>query len=149
MALTLMPHAPKLCTTLYFVSSILDVADGKAARALDQTSKFGAVLDMVTDRSAASLEWWRSTMPSLAIGPRRRAAPCRSDGAEADCGARLPPPAPVRCSTACLLCFLAIANPSYALVFQFLIALDFASHYMHMYRCGRFDTAGYLLPSVD
>lgn len=28
-----------------------------------------------------------------------------------------------------------MANPSYALVFQFLIALDFASHYMHMYRC--------------
>jgi phosphatidylglycerophosphate synthase len=40
-----------------------------------------------------------------------------------------------RCATACLLCFLAMANPSYALVFQFLIALDFASHYMHMYRC--------------
>lgn len=52
MALTLMPHAPKMCTVLYFISSILDVADGKAARALDQTSKFGAVLDMVTDRCA-------------------------------------------------------------------------------------------------
>jgi len=45
-----MPYHPKICTALYFTSSILDVADGKAARALGQTSKFGAVLDMVTDR---------------------------------------------------------------------------------------------------
>lgn len=45
-----MPSHPKLFTALYFLSSILDVADGQAARALKQTSKFGAVLDMVTDR---------------------------------------------------------------------------------------------------
>lgn len=41
-----------------------------------------------------------------------------------------------RCTTACLLCFLSSAYPDYATVFQFLITLDFSSHYMHMYRSG-------------
>jgi CDP-diacylglycerol--inositol 3-phosphatidyltransferase len=45
-----MPYHPKMCTLLYGVSCLLDAVDGMAARALDQTSKFGAVLDMVTDR---------------------------------------------------------------------------------------------------
>ena len=35
---------------LYFLSYALDAADGAAARALGQTSAFGAVLDMATDR---------------------------------------------------------------------------------------------------
>jgi len=38
-----------------------------------------------------------------------------------------------RCTTACLLCYLSSAYPDYALYFQFLIALDFSSHYMFMY----------------
>lgn len=38
-----------------------------------------------------------------------------------------------RCTTSCLLVFLATAMPRWAIVFQGLIALDFASHYMHMY----------------
>jgi len=33
----------------------------------------------------------------------------------------------------CLLCFLASAYPRLALVFMFLISLDFSSHYIHMY----------------
>lgn len=82
-----MPIHPKACTVLYFVSCILDAVDGQAARALNQTSKFGAVLDMVTDR----------------------------------------------CATACLQTFLAITYPRWTLFFQFLITLDFSSHYMHMY----------------
>jgi len=86
-ALHFMSYHPKYCTVLYCVSCLLDAVDGQAARALNQTSKFGAVLDMVTDR----------------------------------------------CTTAGLLCFLSSAYPSWALLFQFLIALDFSSHYMHMY----------------
>ncbi|KAK0503170.1 phosphatidylinositol synthase [Armillaria luteobubalina] len=82
-----MSYHPIYSSILYGISSILDVADGYAARALNQSSKFGAVLDMVTDR----------------------------------------------CATSCLLCYLASAYPTYAVLFQFLIALDFASHYMHMY----------------
>ncbi|KAG7535955.1 hypothetical protein FFLO_03553 [Filobasidium floriforme] len=82
-----MPYHPKACTLLYGVSCLLDAVDGMAARALNQTSKFGAVLDMVTDR----------------------------------------------CTTSCLLCFLAAGYPRYALLFQGLISLDFASHYIHMY----------------
>jgi len=87
MSLHYMSYHPKYCTVAYCVSQLLDAVDGHAARALGQTSKFGAVLDMVTDR----------------------------------------------CTTSCLLCYLSSAYPEYALVFQFLITLDFSSHYMHMY----------------
>jgi CDP-diacylglycerol--inositol 3-phosphatidyltransferase len=38
-----------------------------------------------------------------------------------------------RCTTACLLVFLASAWPRWSIVFQGLISLDLASHYMHMY----------------
>ncbi|WVR03674.1 hypothetical protein IAU60_000669 [Kwoniella sp. DSM 27419] len=86
-SLVYMPEHPKVCTALYATSSLLDAVDGQAARALGQTSKFGAVLDMVTDR----------------------------------------------CATACLMTFLAQTYPSFALLFMFLITLDFSSHYMHMY----------------
>ncbi|KAF9392536.1 CDP-diacylglycerol-inositol 3-phosphatidyltransferase [Podila verticillata] len=82
-----MPSHPKTCMLLYSISCLLDAVDGQAARYYDQCSKFGAVLDMVTDR----------------------------------------------CTTACLLCYLASAYPTYAVLFQFLIALDVSSHYMHMY----------------
>ncbi|RDB21505.1 CDP-diacylglycerol--inositol 3-phosphatidyltransferase [Hypsizygus marmoreus] len=87
LSLHFMTYHPKYCTLAYVVSCLLDAVDGQAARALNQTSKFGAVLDMVTDR----------------------------------------------CTTSCLLCYLASAYPSYAILFQALIALDFSSHYMHMY----------------
>jgi len=49
-----MSYHPKYCTLLYGVSCLLDAVDGQAARALEQTSKFGAVLDMVTDRYVPS-----------------------------------------------------------------------------------------------
>lgn len=49
-----MSSHPIWCTTLYVVSCLLDAVDGQAARALGQTSKFGAVLDMVTDRYVAA-----------------------------------------------------------------------------------------------
>jgi CDP-diacylglycerol--inositol 3-phosphatidyltransferase len=45
-----MSYHPKYCTIAYVISCLLDAVDGQAARALGQTSKFGAVLDMVTDR---------------------------------------------------------------------------------------------------
>lgn len=38
-----------------------------------------------------------------------------------------------RCTTACLLVFLSSAWPRYALIFQGLISLDLASHYIHMF----------------
>lgn len=49
-----MSYHPKYCTLLYGLSCLLDAVDGPVARALGQTSKFGAVLDMVTDRCAFS-----------------------------------------------------------------------------------------------
>lgn len=82
-----MPLHPRTCTALYSVSCLLDALDGYAARAYEQSTKFGAVLDMVTDR----------------------------------------------CTTSCLLVFLAQAFPRWSIVFQGLISLDLASHYMHMY----------------
>lgn len=82
-----MPLHPRTCTLLYSISCLLDALDGYAARYYNQSTRFGAVLDMVTDR----------------------------------------------CTTACLLVFLASAFPRWSIVFQGLISLDLASHYMHMY----------------
>ncbi|KAK3320747.1 hypothetical protein B0T19DRAFT_430350 [Cercophora scortea] len=82
-----MPLHPRSCCLLYSISCLLDALDGYAARLFSQSTRFGAVLDMVTDR----------------------------------------------CSTASLITFLASAFPRWAIVFQILISLDLASHYMHMY----------------
>ncbi|KAI1328049.1 CDP-diacylglycerol-inositol 3-phosphatidyltransferase-like protein PIS [Xylariaceae sp. FL0255] len=82
-----MPLHPRTCSLLYSISCLLDALDGYAARHFNQSTRFGAVLDMVTDR----------------------------------------------CTTSCLLVFLSSAFPRWAIVFQGLISLDFASHYMHMY----------------
>lgn len=82
-----MPLHPRTCSFLYSVSCLLDAVDGHVARIFQQSTRFGAVLDMVTDR----------------------------------------------CTTSCLLVFLSSAFPRWAIVFQGLIALDFSSHYMHMY----------------
>jgi CDP-diacylglycerol--inositol 3-phosphatidyltransferase len=49
-----MPLHPRTCSLLYSISSLLDALDGYAARALEQSTRFGAVLDMVTDRCATS-----------------------------------------------------------------------------------------------
>jgi CDP-diacylglycerol--inositol 3-phosphatidyltransferase len=78
---------PRTCSLLYSVSCLLDALDGYAARYYEQSTRFGAVLDMVTDR----------------------------------------------CTTSCLLVFLSTAFPRWIIIFQGLIALDLASHYMHMY----------------
>lgn len=82
-----MPLHPRTCSLLYSISCLLDALDGYAARYFEQSTRFGAVLDMVTDR----------------------------------------------CTTACLLVFLSSAWPRWALLFQGLISLDLASHYIHMY----------------
>lgn len=55
-ALHFMSYHPKYCTIAYGISCLLDAADGHAARMLGQSSKFGAVLDMVTDRCAHSYD---------------------------------------------------------------------------------------------
>lgn len=82
-----MPLHPRTCSLLYSISCLLDALDGYAARYFEQSTRFGAVLDMVTDR----------------------------------------------CTTSCLLVFLSSAFPRWAILFQSLISIDFASHYMHMY----------------
>lgn len=45
-----MSSAPYLAMLLYWLSAFLDAFDGMAARRYDQCTKFGAVLDMVSDR---------------------------------------------------------------------------------------------------
>ncbi|CAG7849601.1 CDP-diacylglycerol--inositol 3-phosphatidyltransferase; AltName: Full=Phosphatidylinositol synthase; Short=PI synthase; Short=PtdIns synthase [Serendipita indica DSM 11827] len=50
LALYYMPFHPRYCTLLYGASTLLDAADGYAARTLKQASQFGAVLDMIVDR---------------------------------------------------------------------------------------------------
>jgi CDP-diacylglycerol--inositol 3-phosphatidyltransferase len=79
----------------------LDALDGHAARHFNQTSRFGAVLDMVTDR----------------------------------------------CTTSSLICFLCVLYPDYVFLFQLLVSLDLASHYMHMY--ATLQTGGQSHKSVD
>ncbi|KDQ18031.1 hypothetical protein BOTBODRAFT_128009 [Botryobasidium botryosum FD-172 SS1] len=54
LAMHYMRDHPKYGMLLYGISCLLDAVDGQAARALGQTSKFGAVLDMVTDRCTTS-----------------------------------------------------------------------------------------------
>ncbi|MEM9507319.1 MAG: CDP-alcohol phosphatidyltransferase family protein, partial [Cyanobacteria bacterium P01_E01_bin.35] len=44
----------QLCLTFYAVAFVLDEFDGRAARAYNQSSNFGAALDMVADRSATA-----------------------------------------------------------------------------------------------
>ena len=43
-------HQWKVVLLLYLLSFVGDLFDGMAARAYDQCSTFGAVLDMLTDR---------------------------------------------------------------------------------------------------
>ena len=45
-------RSPRVFFTLYLLGFILDAADGLAARILQQSTEFGAQLDMVTDRVA-------------------------------------------------------------------------------------------------
>lgn len=45
---------PSIFLPLYAASCLLDAVDGHAARLLNQCSKLGAVLDMVTDRSTTA-----------------------------------------------------------------------------------------------
>ena len=44
----------QLCIGFYAIAFILDEFDGRAARAYNQSSNFGAALDMVADRSATA-----------------------------------------------------------------------------------------------
>ncbi|KAK9473631.1 CDP-alcohol phosphatidyltransferase-domain-containing protein [Dipodascopsis tothii] len=53
-SIAVMRYHPKVCTWLYSVSCLLDAFDGAAARKYGQSTKFGAVLDMVTDRCTTS-----------------------------------------------------------------------------------------------
>ena len=69
-SLSFMSYHPKYCTLLYTISQLLDAVDGQAARALGQSSKFGGVLDMVTDRCTTSclLCFLSSAYPKYALG---------------------------------------------------------------------------------
>lgn len=98
-----MPLHPRTCSLLYSISCLLDALDGIAARYFRQSTQFGAVLDMVTDR----------------------------------------------CTTACLLIFLSTAFPRWAILFQGLISLDLASHYMHMYATLTMGGSGHSHKKVD
>lgn len=47
-----MPFAPYIAVVCYLTSGLLDAFDGHAARLLNQGTRFGALLDMLTDRCA-------------------------------------------------------------------------------------------------
>lgn len=71
---------------MYLLSGLLDAFDGHAARYFNQSTKFGAMLDMLTDR----------------------------------------------CVTTALLVILGLFYPKYIFIFQMLICLDIASHWIHV-----------------
>ncbi|KAG7492229.1 hypothetical protein MATL_G00011580 [Megalops atlanticus] len=52
LAFYLMPCCPIPAVVCYLLNALLDAFDGHAARALNQGTKFGAMLDMLTDRCA-------------------------------------------------------------------------------------------------
>eukprot|EP01061_Rhynchopus_euleeides_P041397 TRINITY_DN719_c0_g1_i1.p1 TRINITY_DN719_c0_g1~~TRINITY_DN719_c0_g1_i1.p1 ORF type:complete len:219 (+),score=96.72 TRINITY_DN719_c0_g1_i1:103-759(+) len=47
-------HEPGVSLALYFVAFVLDGVDGHAARYFKQCTRFGAALDMITDRAATT-----------------------------------------------------------------------------------------------
>ncbi|KZF20859.1 phosphatidylinositol synthase [Xylona heveae TC161] len=102
-SLYFMPLHPRTCILFYGLSCILDAFDGAAARRFDQSTQFGAVLDMIIDR----------------------------------------------CTTSCLLVFLASVFPAWSMVFQCLISLDLASHYAHMYATLAMGTTGQSHKEID
>ncbi|XP_074854551.1 CDP-diacylglycerol--inositol 3-phosphatidyltransferase [Carettochelys insculpta] len=51
-ALYFMPSEPGPAAACYLLSALLDALDGHAARVLGQGTRFGAMLDMLTDRCA-------------------------------------------------------------------------------------------------
>lgn len=64
-----MKQHPITCFILYSISCLLDALDGYFARSLNQATKFGAVLDMVTDRCTTSclLCFLSSAYPQFAV----------------------------------------------------------------------------------
>ncbi|XP_037754731.1 CDP-diacylglycerol--inositol 3-phosphatidyltransferase isoform X1 [Chelonia mydas] len=52
LAFYFMPSDPGPAAASYLLSGLLDAVDGHAARALNQGTRFGAMLDMLTDRCA-------------------------------------------------------------------------------------------------
>lgn len=64
-----MSHCPVTTAFIYATSCLLDAMDGKMARKYNQTSNFGAVLDMVTDRSttAGLMCYLSMKIPALVI----------------------------------------------------------------------------------
>ncbi|XP_065715604.1 CDP-diacylglycerol--inositol 3-phosphatidyltransferase [Patagioenas fasciata] len=83
----LMPSRPGPAAALYGASAALDAVDGAVARRLHQGTRFGAMLDMLTDRL----------------------------------------------SSMCLLVNLALLYPATAALFQLSMALDIASHWLHLH----------------
>lgn len=108
----------------------LDETDGRAARAFNQTSTFGTVLDMVTDRWRPLRAWAAglgkgTRLISPVTSPWRRS--------EAACAAHLFPPCRRRVATSGLLMVLCIVYPGALLLFQLLLILDIFSHWLQMY----------------
>lgn len=90
-------------------SFVCDDLDGRAARALKQTSTLGIVLDMVTDRRAGTA----ASALSLKLA------------ADWSCGCRL--------ATAGLLVVLCLLYPDWYMAALLTLMLDILSHWTHMY----------------
>lgn len=125
--------SPLSAAVCYCISQGLDAVDGMVARHFKQCSKYGAVLDMLTDRSVARRR------ESSARSERESASLCSQSRADSNSSHAYVVFAYVHVcvfsmSTAVLLIVLALQYQSMWGFFAFLIVLDIVSHWVQMVR---------------
>lgn len=98
-----MPIYPIITFVLYFLSAFLDAFDGLAARAFNQSTKFGALLDQLTDRVGTLCLMMVSTGKTTTL----------------------------HCQFCLFIQTLGHFYPSYLFAFQVSAAVDISSHWMH------------------
>ena len=105
-----MPTNHVIASWSYILSGFLDAFDGHAARALNQSTKFGAMLDMLTDRYNE-------------IHARTVVSSCILEETVVH----------FRCATMCLLATLCTFYPRWVFFFQMSMTIDIACHWIHLH----------------
>ena len=118
---------PFVAAVCYCISQGLDAVDGQVARHFKQCSKFGAVLDMLTDRSAR--EHARAHNVSAT---KKKMMTKRVRGSRLLCHSLSVRLFHLSMSTAVLLIVLALQYQSLWGFFAFLVVLDIVSHWFQM-----------------
>ncbi|KAK3748162.1 hypothetical protein QZH41_017988, partial [Actinostola sp. cb2023] len=125
-----MPFDPIKAVVTYLISGpVLDEFDGRAARYFNQCTKFGALIDMLTDSC-------QSPPPPISSGGglilNKRLLYTRSLTVFTSIIIVIHVLSHYRCVTTGLLMMLSVFYPSNLLLFQFLVCLDISSHWIHV-----------------